>query len=105
MLIFLQTVIAICHFQPAIAKRKLDAVSADQNSKSQIVNHVHLAILAIQIADHANVTSTAQKVTTVNHRMVDARANQTLLAIIVNDALMGSMDQSVWLVNAIQLDH
>lgn len=74
-------------------------MNADQNTKSQIVDHVHLVILAIQIVGHANVISTEQMVITANHRMANVHVNQTLLVIIVNDALMVSMDQNVCLVN------
>lgn len=98
---FTQIVIAIYHSQLVIVKKKQDAVNADQNSKSQIVDHVHLVILAIQIVDHANVISMVQMVTTVNHRMANVHVNQILLVIIVNDALMVSMDQNVYLVNVI----
>lgn len=85
-------------------KKKLGVVNAEKNSKSPIVNRARLVILATQTVVHANVTSTARTVTTANRQMAGVHANQTLLAITVNDAPTVSTDQSVCLANAIQLD-
>lgn len=82
--------------QPVTVKKRQDDVNAEWNSKSPIVQHVRLDTLVIPIAVHANVISTVRKVTIVNHRMVYARANQTMPAIFVNDALKDSMDQIVY---------
>lgn len=39
----------------AIAKKELDGVSANQNTKHQTVCHVHLVISVTQIVGHVNV--------------------------------------------------
>lgn len=86
--------------QRVTVKKKPDVVNVDQNTKSQTVHHVHSVISAIQIVKHVNVISMELKATTVNRRMANARANQTLPAITVTDVLMVSMDQNVYHVIA-----
>lgn len=76
-------------------------MSVDQNTKSPTADHVHSVTSDIQTVGHANVTSMEPMATTVNHQTANARANQILLAISVNDVLMDSLDMIVSHVNAI----
>lgn len=100
--ILYQVVIVTILAQLEIVKKKLDVVNVDQNIKNQTVYHAHMVISVIQIVDHVNVTLMAQKVTFVNHPMVNVHVNQTLLVITVNDVRMVTMDLNVYHVIAIQ---
>lgn len=91
--------------QPVTAKKRLDVVSVVQNIRNRIVYRVRTVILAIQIVVHANVTSTAPKVTSVNHPTVNVHANRTLLVISANDVQKVTTVQSVYLVIAMTSVH
>lgn len=98
----MQDVTATILAQLVTVKKKVDVVNVDQNIKSPTVCHVHSVTLAIQIVNNANVTSMVLKVTSVNHRTVNARVNKTLPETFVNVVLTDSMDPNVYHVIVIR---